>query len=484
VGEEMSAQPLSAARARISAGFGETDTALRVAYWATTIYGAAFVFAAVVHYVEFKTGRVDLGHMVQAIWNTQHGHFLETTTLHGKQANRLGFHVDPFLLLFVPLLWVWSSPLLLPVFQVLAVACGVFPVYWLTRKHLSSGRAAAHFALAYLLYPATQFNAFTNSSSFHAVSIAVPLVLYALWYLDEDRLVAFSLVALLAATTKEEIPLAVGCLGMWYAVRRGRRLFGLSVFATGLAITVLNFLWVIPHFSPTGADPFASRYRAVGGTPQGMAHKLFTDPLAFVHAVATGHKVIYLALLLVPFLGFSLFEPLLLLGAVPDLVINLLSSQPDQTMIPYHWTGGIVPFVIAASIFGAVRFKRHAGRLSLCVLAAVACTAVYSPILVLATDLPDLGSRAEATQAHALSLIPDGARVSASNLLGGHLSERRFSYTFPYVAQARWIVVNVHDRSYAGGTALFRRDVLKYESDKAWETVFSSHGVLVLRRRS
>jgi hypothetical protein len=39
----------------------------------------------------------------------------------------------------------------------------------------------------------------------------------ALWirFLDEDRLVAFSLVALLACTTKEQIPLAVGCLGIW-----------------------------------------------------------------------------------------------------------------------------------------------------------------------------------------------------------------------------------------------------------------------------
>ena len=42
---------------------------------------------------------------------------------------------------------------------------------------------------------------------------AVPLILYAIWFLDENRLVAFSIVALLAFTTKEELPLAVGCSG-------------------------------------------------------------------------------------------------------------------------------------------------------------------------------------------------------------------------------------------------------------------------------
>jgi uncharacterized membrane protein len=250
---------------------------------------------------------------------------------------------------------------LLPIVQVLAVASGALPVFWLARKHLGSPRAAAHFDFAYLLYPATQFNAFTSTSSFHSVAIAVPLVLFAIWFLDEDRLVAFSAVALLACTTKEEIPLAVGCLGIWYAVRTGRRLFGLSVFGVGLAITLFNFLWVIPHFSQGGGSPFAGRYTAVGGTPGGIAHKLFSDPDAFVHEVATGHKALYLVLLLVPFLGLWLLEPLLFLGAVPDLTINPLSNKTDRTSIPFRWTAGIVPFVVAAGIFGAARFQAAGG---------------------------------------------------------------------------------------------------------------------------
>src|SRR5262249_31304833 len=241
-----------------------------------------------------------------------HGHFLETTTLNGHQNDRLGFHVDPFLLVLAPLFWIWSSPVLLLVVQVLAVARGALPVFWLARKHLGSSRAAAPFSFAYLLYPAVQFNAFTNGSDFHSVSIAIPLILFGIWFLDEDRLVAFAAVGLLACTTKEEIPLAVGCLGIWYAVRKGRRLVGFAIFAPGLALTLFNFLWVIPHFSPSGADPYAWRYGSVGGTPNGIAHKLFTDPVAFVQAVATGHKAIYLVLLLVPFLGLFLLEPLLL----------------------------------------------------------------------------------------------------------------------------------------------------------------------------
>lgn len=473
---------LAGVRQRMWVDRGEAAVALRVVYAGVAAYAVLFVFAAVVHYVVFETAHVDLGNMVQSIWNTLHGHFLEETGPTGGQGDRLGVHVDPFLLLLAPLFWIWSNPLLLPIVQAIAVSSGALPVFWLARKHLNSPRAGAHFAFAYLLYPATQFNAFTIGSGFHSVSMAVPLVLYAVWFLDENRLVAFSAMALLACTTKEEIPLAVGCLGIWYAVRKGRRLFGFSVFAIGLALTLLNLLWVIPHFSPSGVDPFASRYRAVGGTPQGIAHKLFTDPLALVHMAATGHKAIYLALIFVPFLGLALLEPLLLLGAAPDLAINLLSNDPNQTTVHFMYTAGIVPFVVAASIFGAARFKRQGVRLSLWVLAASACIAIYSPILGLSSDVRALGSPLVSAKSQALSLIPKDVPVSASNQLGGHLAARRYSYIFPTVRQAHWIVIDANDGTYID-TKGYKRIVRAYETSKRWRVIFSSHGIAVLRKR-
>jgi uncharacterized membrane protein len=470
---------------RLRVDAGKATTAGRVVYAGAATYAALFVFAAVVHYLVFKTPRGDLGNMVQAVWNTTHGHVLGGTTPHGHQVSRFQAHVDPFLLVFVPFLWIWSSPLLLPIVQALAVASGALPVFWLARKHLGSSRAGAHFAFAYLLYPATQYSAFTAADGFHSVAIAAPLVLYAIWFLDEERLVAFSVVALLAFTTREEIPLAVGCLGIWYAVRKGRhRGFGIAVFAAGLAVTLFNFLWVIPHFSPSGVDPFVGRYRAVGGTPQGMVHTLFADPAAFGHAVASAHKLTYLALLLVPFLGLSLLEPLLLLGAVPDLAINLLSSSAGQTSIAYQYTAGIVPFVVAAAIFGALRFKRHTEGISFAVLATTAAVAIVSPIYVLGGDVTALGSPLVSAKNRAVSLIPPGDPVSASDLLGSHVSERSYITVFPYVGRSRWIIVDVNESGpTVHDSAVLKRTLRKYETDKAWQTVFSSHGVTVLHER-
>jgi uncharacterized membrane protein len=473
--------PATGSRPKLAA-LSRSSAATRVVAATTCVYALVAAAAGLLHYRAFQEARFDLGNMTQAIWTTAHGHFLETTTLVGNQVSRLAFHVDPILVLFAPVWWVWSSPAILLVVQSLAVAAGAFPVFWLARKHLESERAAAQFAFAYLLYPATLFNAFTTLSSFHPVSLAIPLVLYAIWYLDEDRLLPFAVFAVLAAATKEEIPLAVGCLGLWYAQSKRRPLAGLTIFGVGATVTLLNFFVVIPHYSSAAVNPFRGRYEAVGGTPTGMLHTAVTDPGAIVHQALTGHKLVYVALLLVPFLGLWAFEPLLLLGAAPDLAINLLSSKANQTQIVFHWTAGIVPFVVAASVLGARRF-RDVDRTSLHALAAVISVAIWSVIVLAHFEQKGLAQVSQSSptrqaKTEALALIPANATVAATNQLAGYLSNRRRILTFPYVREARWLIVDANDDTRPG----YRDGIAKLRRDPRWRQVFGANGISVFRR--
>ncbi len=449
---------------------------------ATALFSLLFVAAAIVELRAFQGQRLDLGDMVQAVWSTAHGHFLRVTTPSGREFVRLGVHADPFLALLAPLWRIWPSPLMLLVGQIVAIASGAFPVYWLARKRLGNPGAAAGFAAVYLLYPATQFNALSYSGP-HAVSFAVPLILFAVWFLDNDRLVPFAVMAALAASTKEEIGLAVGCLGIWYAVSHGRRLAGAAIFAFGLAVTLVDFLVVIPHFAPPGVAPFQQRYAGVGGTPGGIAHTLLTHPGTLVATVATSSKLGFLALLLVPLLGLWLLEPLLLLGAVPDLAIDLLSSKPQQTMLEYQYTAGIVPFVIVAAIFGASRVRAlRPTRLAAYAVAVTAFLAVgHTPLRIALDDLPAARNSAplHEAKAHALSLVPAGVPVSATNEFGGYLSSRSLIYTFPHLGRAGWAIVDSGDPAY---TSYDYRVIGRMPAEHGWRVVYASDGVEVLRK--
>ncbi|MBA3788437.1 MAG: DUF2079 domain-containing protein, partial [Actinobacteria bacterium] len=408
-----------------------------VALWASAAaFAAGFGSLSVLRHLAFNTGRFDLGNMVQAVWATAHGDVLSVTDLRGDQISRLGAHFDPILAAFAPLWWLWPDPTMLLVVQALAIALGAWPVFLLARKHLGSERAGLGFGLAYLLYPPTQWLALNE---FHAVALATPLLLFGFWYLDEDRLVAFAVVAGLACLTKEHIPLAVAALGVWYALARGRRRAGAVIAATGTATAAIAIGIVVPRFAPSGASPFEGRYRAVGGSPLGIVETAFTDPLRLLEQALGGHGVPYLLELLLPLLVLPLLAPLAALTALPELAANLLSSTRTQTSIHFHYTAAAIPGLMVASVLGAARLRNRlgSGRLgslvTAVVVAGVASNYVLGAIPVWRAfpGGESLGSREHRVTAHdrvaerALRLIPDDAVVSATNSLGGHLSERR-----------------------------------------------------------
>ena len=239
----------------------------RVALWsAIGAYGAGFAAISIRRDHAFETGRFDLGNMVQAVWSTAHGHPLRITDLRGDQISRLAAHVDPILVLFAPFWRLWPSADLLLTVQALAIALGALPVFRLARRHLGSERAALGFALAYLLYPPLQW---LTLNEFHPVALATPLLLFAFDALDRDRLVPFAIYALLACATKEEIPLVVAAMGLWYALARRRWAAGAAIFAARRPLGGARRRRRDPALQPRGRLGFYARYGEVGGTPSG-----------------------------------------------------------------------------------------------------------------------------------------------------------------------------------------------------------------------
>jgi uncharacterized membrane protein len=429
----------------------------------------------------FETGRFDLGNMVQAVWSTAHGHPLRVTTLTGEQAFRLGAHIDPVLMLFAPLWWLWPSPDLLLVAQAIAIGLGALPVYWLARKHLGSQRAGLGFALAYLVYPPTTWLALNE---FHPGGLAMPALLFAFWYLDEDRLAPFAAFALFASICREDVPLVLAGFGVWYAFARGRRAVGAAIAAAGVAWTAISVGIVIPHFG-AGQSTFSGRYSEARAA---LDHPVALFRLTFDHA-----GVHYLFDLLLPLAGLCLLTPVVL-SAAPALLLNLLSATPTQTSIHFHYTAAEIPPLIAAAVLGGARLR---GRWPLPV-ATVALVAALSGNYVLGaipvwTELPGgetLQARAAVVTAHdraaarALTLIPPHAVVSATNSLGAHLSARRRVLSFPFIQDATWVAVDESRPGYADRLAPLptAEQVVWLRRNPAWRLVFERDAVLIFRR--
>ncbi len=458
---------------------------------AITAYAAGFAALSALRYDAFVTGRFDLGNMVQAVWSTAHGHPLRMTDLHGEQISRLAAHVDPILVLFAPLWWLWPSPQLLLVMQAGVVAVGAIPVFLLARKHLVSSRAALGFALAYLLYPATGW---LTLNEFHPVALATPLLLFAFWYLDEDRLLPFALFAIAAATCKEEIALVVAGFGIWYALAHGQWAAGTAIaFAAG-AWAAVAIAVVIPHYNAGAESDFYGRYSEIGGSAGGILETAFTHPLRIVEAALSARDLHYLLELVAPLAALCLLAPLVLVAALPELAINLLSSTTTQTSIHFHYTAGLIPPLVIAAIFGAKRLSRWTFPVAAAiVVAALVGNYRLGPIPGW-RHLPG-GQTFQATAARvtvhdriadrALRLIPGDAVVSATNTLGAHLSARERVLSFPFIEDSKWIAADETQPGYADRYAPVpaATQLAALRRNPEWQLVFEDDGILIFRRR-
>ena len=461
-------------------------------YAAMAAYAAGFGSLSVLRHRAFNTGRYDLGNMVQTVWNTAHGHFLQMTSGDGRQISRLAAHFDPILAAFAPLWWIWPSPEMLLVVQAVVVALGALPVFWLASKHLRSDRAALGFALVYLLYPATQW---LTLNEFHPVALATPFLLFAFWYLDEDRLVPFAIFAVLGMTTKEEIGFVVAGMGIWYAIRRRTRP-GAIVAVAGVLVSALAIAVVIPHYNAGADSAFYGRYDAIGGSAGGIAKTAVTHPWRILEQAFQGNDLHYLLHLLLP-LGFLfLLSPVVLVAALPELALNVLSATSTQTSIHFHYTAGAIAPLVAATVLGAAVLARRfpAGRVAVgaVLVALVASWKIGAiPLWGVVPGGEDYQRNDWRVTAHdhiaarAVSLVTKGAVVSSTNVLGAPLSDRRRVLSLPKLADATWVVADETRSSYADRSAPLpaAAALVRLRQSRDWKLVFSRDGVLVFHKK-
>jgi len=221
-----------------------------VVVWALIlVFVVTFSILSLRRHAALGSNGMDLGNVNQAVWNTAHGDFLAFTNM-APVRNRLALHVEPILLLFVPLYWAGlGGPKLLLVVQAIVVGLGALPLYCLARDVLAGSMNAERevgsreygvgsteyetdisrrvsyfllptsysllpvvFPLAYLLLPALEAAVIYD---FHAVTLAPTFLLFAFYFGMKRRPRLFSLFALLALACKEDMGLTVAVLGLY-----------------------------------------------------------------------------------------------------------------------------------------------------------------------------------------------------------------------------------------------------------------------------
>jgi len=471
-----------------------------------SIYVLYFTTASFLRFDNFFTGRFDLGNMDQTVWNTLHGRIFQMTDPNGTNTiSRLAFHADFLLILITPLYLIWSNPQMLLLLQTLVLGFGALFVFLIAKNVIKDKNLALIFSIVYLLNPSLQF---TNLYDFHAVTLATTFLLATFYFFIKRNYLLFLLSAILAGLTKEEIWAIISMFGLAIILRNFLEnklklkfskkqilelAFGLLITVSASFVCYFLLVILIPHIRGSGHFALAY-YSDFGSSASDISKNIILSPLKTISAILTVPKIHYLIQLLLPAGFLSLLSPILLVFALPDLLINLLSNNSGLYEIYYQYTAAITPFILISSIYGAKLLRDHFPKIKnqeviiYLILVSLISAYLYGPLpggihanVAMFTEQLANGKTID----NFLVNIPTRYSIAASNNLGSHLSHRKNIYTIPIgIGQADVILFLLND-NFAQPSLKAQKEMAKQMSnDKNYIQVYKDGDFVAFEKRT
>ncbi len=380
------------------------------------------------------------------------------------------------------------------------VASAVFPIFLLGRRHLGAAFGVV-LAFVYLMHPAVQG---ATLFDFHSLTLSAPFVVWAVYFLEGRRWVAYGLIVAGWLACREDMAIATGFLGLYAIAAHGQVRVGVATLVvSGLYLAYVKG-FVMPDtdlLMMQTDDAYGYRKYFRGLDPRdagltGVLGTLVSNPTQVGAHLMEEARLLFLLQLLLPLA----FVPLLagrrwiLLGY--GLAFTLLASRTQVFTIGFHYAASLVPalFALTPALVRAhmPRLRMEEGRArasvgAFMVVAAILSTAAFGAFFENERFVPggrpmvhELESAAEARYRwvrNYADAIPRDARVTASGALFPHVALRRAIYPMPDFERAEWVLTK-----RAGRGTLPHAGLRRLERSAKFEEVAEFDGMVVYRR--
>ena len=412
--------------------------------WGTILlYIAVFGIITALRHYNFQTQTWDLAAFVQSFWNAANGRGLITSL--EQVPNHLGLHFSPFLFLLVPGYVIFQSPYFLLFAQTVAIALGALPLYFLSKRVLNNQLLSHVIAMVYLLYPGLQW---ANMYDFHEITFFIPLMLAALYFIEEQKWPWAALFLALSASVKEDAIIAVIFVGIYLLIKfpislPGRqagnfqfsKLFGIAT----IVVALIYFILAVKLFMPSlgGGVLRFDRYANLGETPAAAIQNVVKNPALLATTIFAGPKISYFFWLFLPVLFLPFFSWRSLILLLPGLPENLLTNYHFQFSGLYHYDAILIPGIFVGAVYGLKNIATKYENITnirkfmpwFFLGSAILSFIVRSPIGPFSFPVSYFKSNPTWEDYRQLvKIVPPEISVAANTNLVPHLSHRQFIY--------------------------------------------------------
>ncbi|MBC6435857.1 DUF2079 domain-containing protein [Nostoc sp. HG1] len=232
--------------------------------------------------------------------------------------------------------------------QAVSLALGAWPSWSLARQAGLTEPKSIAIAAVYLLYPAV-FN--VNLFDFHPEVIALPAILAAILAARLDKILWFGAAIVLILSCKAVLSLTVVMMGVWLFFFEKTRRCGLIAIFLGAAWFLIATQAIVPYFNQGKQHAGVGRYQYLGNSVVEIAINLIIKPNLVASRIFSADTFGYLILLFLPVIWWLSPRHLSpLIGALPMLLMNILSDIEAQRDLIHQYSVPIFPFLLTVVI--------------------------------------------------------------------------------------------------------------------------------------
>ncbi len=232
--------------------------------------------------------------------------------------------------------------------QAISLALGAWPSWSLARQAGLNEQKSIAVAAVYLLYPAV-FN--VNLFDFHSEVIALPAILAAIVAARLDKVLWFCAAIILILSCKAVLSLTVLMMGVWLFFFEKNRRCGLIAIFLGAGWFLIATQAIVPYFNQGKQHAGIGRYQYLGNSVFEIAINLILKPHLIAGRLFSVDTLGYLILLFAPVMWWLSPRHLApLIGALPVLVMNVISDIEAQRDLIHQYSVPIFPFILTAVI--------------------------------------------------------------------------------------------------------------------------------------
>lgn len=404
---------------------------------ATIVFGSATVvcvfvaITTVCHNLIFGTSTFDFGIFVQMYHSMVNNLSAVTTCERDMFLSHFNVHASFIYYLLVPFYKLFPSGTTLLIAQAVLSMAGVIPFYLILKNHKFKGIPLIAASFLYVFCAGIFYPCYYD---FHENAFLPTILMWLCYAIDKKKMLLFYLMSIATCIVKEDAPLYVLCIAMFFFFneKSAKRFHGVVITIVSGIYFVLITNWLTKHGD--GSSMAASRFGHLTIDPSagfaGIVKNVLTDPAYFFSLFFTEQSLTFFLQIMVPlaFLPFLTKKISRYLLMLPFIIMNLVIgyNYGYACQINYQYIFGPSCLLLYMSVLNLDDLDTEKGK------SFVYCGAAASILMLTSSISGTWGYYTRYTNAkdhfdkmHAcLDSVPEDASVAANTWYQPHISNR------------------------------------------------------------